>query len=373
MKLPKPYIAILFNWRKSKLSTDIAFFQIKGKKDRITIIHTRLQFTYEKQYLRVYKYLKIGRSSNIYIRPRTATEQLREAEYLLIPDTDLPWDNKAFLEYCDTFKIARPKIVSICSFCLQRRSKWTTLNEDSLKYKGQRICDYCSKNELVQELQKSNLVVSGGITKFFQQQAEREGNLDPILENITLGTEQDPINNPDSTLFDTIPAKKYEKSMKIAEIENISSNFKNILISEGIKSLLPIQQMAINQGLLENNDLLIVAGTTSGKTLVSELAGIPKAVKDKKFVYLSPLVALTNQKYEQFKKRYKKLGLSTAIRVGMSRIKVDGEFTPIIDDEFKAADIIVATYEAFDFLLRDNKAKQIGDVGVIVIDEVQML
>jgi helicase len=277
------------------------------------------------------------------------------------------------MEYCSTFKISKPRIAKICWYCLSRRSKWTTLDEDSIKFKDHRICDYCSKNELVQELQRSNLVVSGGLTKFFQQQAEREGELDFVLENISLGTEQDPIRDPDSTIFDIILAKKPDKEYHVKDIKNIPSKLKDLLISEGIKNLLPIQQKSIEGGLLENKDLLVVAGTTSGKTLVAELAGIPKAMQKKKFIYLSPLVALTNQKYEQFKKRYKKLELNTAIRVGMSRIKVKDEFTPIIDDDFRRSDIIVATYEAFDFLLRDNRSNAIGNVGVIVIDEVQML
>ncbi|MCG3216733.1 MAG: DEAD/DEAH box helicase [Candidatus Heimdallarchaeota archaeon] len=373
MKLPKPYIAVLFNWNKEKHSTDIIYFHLKGRKDKTAIFHTRLQFLYEKEYLRVYKYLRIGRSSTFYIRPRIATENLRDAEYILIPDTDLPWDNRGFLEYCSTFKISKPKIAPICWNCLFRRNKWTPLQEDSVKYKGNRICEYCIKNELNQELQRSNLVVSGGITRFFQQQAEREGKLDVVLENISFGTEQDPIKNPESTLFDIITAKKIGNTIEVDKIPKLPVKLKKLLVSEGIKNLLPIQQKAIDSGLLSGEDLLIVAGTTSGKTLIGEFAGISQALKGKKFVYLSPLVALTNQKYEQFRKRYRKINLTTTIRVGMSRIKVKGEFSPIIDGDFKDTNIIVATYEAFDFLLRDGKSRYMGDIGVIVIDEVQML
>lgn len=373
MKFPKPYVAILFNWNKEKRSTDIIYFSLGSSKERRPLTHTRLQFVYERNHLRVYKYLKVGRSSNIYIRPRFATENLRDAQYLLIPDTDLPWDNAGLLEYCRTFKISKPKLAPLCSFCLSRRIKWTALDNDSLKFKGNRICDYCSKNLLTSELQRSNLVVTGGLTKFFQQQAQREGNLDDVLENISFGADQDPINRPDSTLFDIIPAKKIEDKMKVNQVDRLSSQFKKLLISDGIQTLLPIQKLALEKGLLRNKDLLVLAGTTAGKTLVGELAGINSALKGKKFIYLSPLVALTNQKYEQFKKRYKALELKTTIRVGMSRIQVEGEHKPIIDETFKTANIIVATYEAFDFLLRDGKNKEIGDIGVIVIDEVQML
>ncbi len=373
MKLPKPYVAILFNWNKQKRSVDIIYFSLGSSKDRKSLIHTRLQFVYEKERIRVYKYLKIGRSSNIYIRPRFATENLRDAQYLLIPDTDLPWDNPGLMEYCRTFKISKPKVAPLCFYCLSKRTKWTAVEEDSIKFKDQRICDYCSKNQLTGELQKSNLVVTGGITKFFHQQAQREGKLDEVLENISFGADQDPINRPNSTLFDIIPAKKIGERMKVNQIDGLPSKFKKLLTDDGIKTLLPIQKKTLDKGLLQNKDLLIVAGTTSGKTLIGELAGINAALKGKKFIYLSPLVALTNQKYEQFKKRYRKLDLKTSIRVGMSRIQVEGEHKPIIDEDFKTADIIVATYEAFDFLLRDSKARDLGDIGVIVVDEVQML
>ncbi len=373
MKLPKPYAAILFNWNKQKRSVDIIFFGLSNKKERQGLVHTRLQFVYEKERIRVYKYLRLGRSTNFYIRPGFATENLRDANYLLVPDTDLPWDNKGLIEYCTTFKISKPKIAQICSTCLFKRNKWTVLDSESIKFKGHRICDYCSKSELTAELQKSNLFVSGGITKFFQQQAQREGQLDYVLENISFGSNQDPIRRPDSTLFDVIPGKRVENVMKVNSIDRIPRKFKERLIATGIKTLLPVQKAAIDRGLLSNKDLLVVAGTTSGKTLVGELAGIPNALKGKKFVYLSPLVALTNQKYEQFKKRYKELGLKTAIRVGMSRIKIEGEFKPIIDDNFRNSNIIVATYEAFDYLLRDGKKQDLGDFGTIVVDEVQML
>ncbi len=373
MKLPKPYAAIMFNWNEKKRSVDIIYFGLSDRKERKALAHTRLQFVYEKERIRVYKYFRLGRSTNFYIKPSFATENLRDANYLLIPDTDSPWDNNGLIEYCTTFKISKPKIVQVCWTCLSKRNRWTVLDSDSIKFKGHRICDYCSKTELTAELQKSNLYVSGGLTKFFQQQAQREGQLDNVLEKISFGSDQDPVRRPDSTLFDIIPGKKAETEIKVNSLNRIPRNFREQLVKDGIKTLLPVQKAAIDRGLFDNKDLLIVAGTTSGKTLVGELAGIPKAMKGKKFVYLSPLVALTNQKYEQFKKRYKHLGLKTAIRVGMSRIKVEGEFKPIIDENFRKSDIVVATYEAFDYLLRDSKRKDLGEIGTIVIDEVQML
>ncbi|MCK4844832.1 MAG: hypothetical protein KAS95_04095, partial [Candidatus Heimdallarchaeota archaeon] len=115
MKLRKPYVAFLLNWNKSKLSTDIVYFYIDTKRDsKNPLVKMRLQFAYEKDYLRVSRYLRLGLSSNVYIRPRVATEHLREAQYLLVSDTDLPWNYKNFIEYCKTFKISKPKVAKVC-------------------------------------------------------------------------------------------------------------------------------------------------------------------------------------------------------------------------------------------------------------------
>lgn len=115
-----------------------------------------------------------------------------------------------------------------------------------------------------------------------------------------------------------------------------------------------------------------MAATASGKTLIGELAGIPRALNGRKFIYLTPLVALANQKYRDFKKRYEQLGLKVSIRVGMSRIKAKEELI-IKDESFQDADIIVGTYEGLDFILRSGRSAELGEIGTVVIDEIHTL
>ena len=107
------------------------------------------------------------------------------------------------------------------------------------------------------------------MTKFFQQQAQREGSLDNVLENISFGSDQDPVGRPDSTLFDIIPGKKVESEIKVNSIDKLPRKFREQLVNDGIKTLLPVQKASIDRGLLTNKDLLVVAGTTSGKTVSS--------------------------------------------------------------------------------------------------------
>jgi helicase len=112
----------------------------------------------------------------------------------------------------------------------------------------------------------------------------------------------------------------------------------------------------------------VVSATATGKTPIGELAGVSNALNGKgKMLFLVPLVALANQKYEQFKKRYGPLGLKTAIRVGTSRISLNS----VKLNTSVESDIVVGTYEGMDFILRTGG--RLGNVGTVVIDEVHML
>ncbi len=131
------------------------------------------------------------------------------------------------------------------------------------------------------------------------------------------------------TKWDELKAKHVRvERIRIDELP-LPEKFKSVLKAEGVNELLPVQSLAVKNGLLEGENLLVVSATASGKTLIGELAGVPKALRGKKFLFLVPLVALANQKYEDFKRRYSRLGLRVAIRVGMSRIKTRDELVVV--------------------------------------------
>lgn len=101
------------------------------------------------------------------------------------------------------------------------------------------------------------------------------------------------------------------------------------------------------------------------------MAGIQNLLEKKgKMIYLVPLVALANQKYEQFRERYLKLGLITSIKIGAILIKTS---TRLKMQTSPNADIIVGTYEGVDHMLRSGNADFLGKIGTVVVDEVHML
>jgi len=143
----------------------------------------------------------------------------------------------------------------------------------------------------------------------------------------------------------------------------IPSEVKSLLSKLGYLSLYPPQEAAIKAGVLEGENIVISAPTASGKTLVAELVMVKRAVEEGvKTVYLTPLRALASEKYEEFNK-YSQLG----VKVAMSTGDYDSS-----DPWLGEYDVIVATYEKMDSLLR-HKAPWLSRVALVVLDEIHLL
>lgn len=135
-----------------------------------------------------------------------------------------------------------------------------------------------------------------------------------------------------------------------------------LLKLRGISKLTPPQVEALRKGFLKGNSLLVVAPTASGKTLVGELALINAYLNGGKGVYVTPLKALAEEKYWEFK-YWERLGL----RVGITTGDYDepGEY-------LRNYDVIVATYERMDSIFR-LKPSWLREVKTLVIDEFHMI
>ncbi|PIN99635.1 hypothetical protein COT72_05140 [archaeon CG10_big_fil_rev_8_21_14_0_10_43_11] len=147
-----------------------------------------------------------------------------------------------------------------------------------------------------------------------------------------------------------------------ATLEYVPKNVQNILVAQGITELRPPQARALEAGLFEKN-LVIASPTASGKTLIAEMDILNMVLnKDKKAVYLVPLRSLASEKYADFKKKYKDI-----LDVSVSMGDLDSK-----DTFLKHADIIIATSEKMDSLLRHG-APWLSQVGLLVVDEVHLL
>ena len=135
----------------------------------------------------------------------------------------------------------------------------------------------------------------------------------------------------------------------------------------GYNSLYPPQQLAIDNGLLNDSNMVITTPTASGKTLIAILAAIKALEKNKKIVYLTPLRALAYEKYLEFASIDKSGIFSKKIRVKIST----GDFNTSNTD-LSSSDIIIMTNEKIDSILRHN-ASWLANVGLFISDEIHLI
>ncbi len=247
--------------------------------------------------------------------------------------------------------------VRTCRYCANAGRYSPITSETAVKADRDYICRDCAREELDRELAYKGEFTADAADRLEELLFET-GDLERIT-NLLQGE-----LDPELTRFDTISAT-VEDVDPVATDELTLHPALEDRVTGRFDELLPVQSLAVRNGLLDGDDQLIVSATATGKTLVGELAGVNRALNGEgKLLFLVPLVALANQKHEDFEDRYGDV-LDVTLRVGASRINDSGErFDP-------DADVIVGTYEGIDHALRTGK--DLGAVGSVVIDEIHTL
>lgn len=156
--------------------------------------------------------------------------------------------------------------------------------------------------------------------------------------------------------------------MKVTDLP-IPDAVKELTIRSGIVALYPPQEEAIGAGALDGKNLVLASPTASGKTLVAEFCALKHVLeKNGKVIYLCPLRALANEKFDDFKK-YTTINKQNGrrLRIGIST----GDFDST-DPWLERFDIIVTTNEKADSLLR-HRAKWMDEISLVIADEVHLL
>ncbi|MGH3941653.1 MAG: DEAD/DEAH box helicase [Pseudonocardiaceae bacterium] len=131
----------------------------------------------------------------------------------------------------------------------------------------------------------------------------------------------------------------------------------------GLNSL---QQDAINEaGLLRGENILVMAPTSSGKTMIGELAALRATENGGRSVFLLPTKALVNEQYERFSRVYGPAG----VRVIRATGDIAEQVSELLRGQF---DLAILTYERFGNLVL-ALPYLVRLVSVIVIDEIQTI
>ena len=153
--------------------------------------------------------------------------------------------------------------------------------------------------------------------------------------------------------------------MKVEELVEygIPAEFVEKFKEEKISELYPPQADIIRKNLFKDRNLVVSMPTAGGKTLIAALAAIERLIKSRqKVVYIVPMVALANEKYEYFKKLFEGK-YKTAISVG----DLDAS-----DAWLASYDVIICTTEKLDSLIRHG-ANWLNEIGLVIVDEVHLI
>jgi helicase len=317
-------------------------------------------------------------------------------------------------EYCSSIQYKNIRNFLFCHSCKQDK-KYTLIDENT-KYKNHAfyVCKNCAGKEIVRTLKKT-MKISPAIKMYLRDLLNKYNDVVKVLN--VFGPNFDILKHREATLVGVKKKKISDKSDEKRKKQTIYDfNLPNLLKiyykNQKKEQLLPAQIMALEHGLLENQDELVVSATSSGKTMIGELTGISKILTNKmaliakkskssptfninnelqnlsveqqdyikqllktqsksKMLYIVPIVALANMRNREYKE-FKKIGINSVLKVGISHISKRKKSIRE-SGRFQNADIIVGTYEAIDIILRTGRPHLLKDVRTIVIDEIQML
>ena len=139
---------------------------------------------------------------------------------------------------------------------------------------------------------------------------------------------------------DQIPVSRFD------EIKNPAMTFLFPLDDFQKRSIIRLEQ---------NKNILVCAHTSSGKTLVAEYGIALSKRKNKKVIYTSPIKALSNQKFWEFKKKFEDVGIIT------------GD----VNINLKAQCLILTTEILHKCLYYQSDI--LNEVGTIIFDEVHYI
>ena len=133
----------------------------------------------------------------------------------------------------------------------------------------------------------------------------------------------------------------------------------------GMDSCLRRNDIRRSRNDMRNNNLLVVAPTSSGKTFIGEMTAVTQAIHNRKTIYLVPLRTLAEERYRCFKKMYHSCGIDVAIS---SRDRKEDDIR-IGRGRFEIA---IMVYEKFHYFLLKYPAFLSG-ISLVIIDEMQII
>lgn len=202
----------------------------------------------------------------------------------------------------------------------------------------------------------------------YQSPSKLNGLLDEVENNYASSSDhkmkKQRIYAPLSTIRNaSVPKIARQASQSIASIAQVELPYRNIWRMQQFNRM---QSEMVTELLQNDENVVVTAPTGAGKTVLFEMALVRmfQKYKDGKAVYLAPTKALCSEKFRDWSYRLKAMDCGVLEMTGDSKITTH--------EEIKAARLIIATPEKWDFITRRAARLDplMSKLKLFLIDEV---
>ena len=177
--------------------------------------------------------------------PSEVTKLLRsQAVFLATPDDEV----ENFLK-SQNIKVRHTQV---CDFCAYEGNITIVNSEFSYKHNNQLICRDCAHDTIREEIKLQGF--DKKIFRNLKKTLEKTGSLEKTLS--VLDPHFDPLKNRQLTLFDRTKKSRHIIPPIDMKRLKIDKRFKKVLLESGNTELLPVQYLAIKEGLLKGEGWL---------------------------------------------------------------------------------------------------------------------
>ncbi|HMF34100.1 MAG TPA: DEAD/DEAH box helicase, partial [Candidatus Lokiarchaeia archaeon] len=347
----------------------------------------RLEIFFERSHWRPFRFYLPPLAQGMdprYLDNRLFAKLAGAAQFCALPETADAAIQETLQDLLQTVQATKVEQFTFCESCL-RKNKFTFLDPRSI-FRGTNgviECRVCAGADLLVRV-RDVVETSPNLRNLLRDLLNKFKDVDKVAN--LFATNIHSLADPSRTLYDSKKEHHQKIDQKKVTLDKLPlpSELISRLTKKGFTELLPAQVLAVEAGLLEGASELIISSTSSGKTLIAELAGIPKLLQHAqaggdsrqvpKLLYVVPLVALANQRGDEWAHRYRPLGISVVTKVGVKQFDPEARAARSKANKgVQSADIIVGTYEGVDVLVRKGRTDLLGNPATIVIDEIQML
>lgn len=250
--------------RKKKI---VELFPIGSSKGALNsrrkpLFHGYIKFRRVDGQLKIHKFI-VKKDKETILPPSEAIKILRKQNIFLVgkdPDTE---------EFLQSLNIKYNHTL-ICRHCTFEGFITLIQRDKSYSYHGDHLCRLCAESEIKRELKAHSYDLS--TFSRFRKMLDETGDLAKVLS--VFDPRFDPLKHQELTLYDKITTRKSNVPQIRIDQLKIPEKFKKSLKTQGTH-LLPVQVLALQAGLLEEENLLVVSATASGKTLIGNWRAYP--------------------------------------------------------------------------------------------------